>query len=80
MGPLLTEAELRVLPLLATHLTVGEIAERQFVSRATIKTQTISIYRKLDVTSRSEAVDRAAEIGLIESAAVPARRDFHLSG
>jgi LuxR family transcriptional regulator, maltose regulon positive regulatory protein len=76
---LLSDAELRVLPLLATHLNMAEIAERQFVSRATVKTQAISIYRKLDVTSRSEAVERAAEVGLIDSAAVPPRRDFHLS-
>ena len=67
-APLLSDAELRVLPLLATHLNIAEIAERQFVSRATVKTQAISIYRKLDVTSRSEAVERAAEIGLIDSA------------
>ena len=79
-SPLLTDAELRVLPLLATHLSIAEIAERQFVSRATVKTQAASIYRKLDVTSRNEAVERAAEIGLIDSAAVPPRRDFNLSG
>jgi LuxR family maltose regulon positive regulatory protein len=76
--PLLTGAEQRVLPLLATHLSIAEIAERQFVSRATVKSQAISIYRKLDVTSRSEAVERAAEVGLIDSAAVPPRRDFQL--
>ena len=79
-GRLLTDAELRVLPLLATHLNIAEIAERRFVSRATVKTQTISIYRKLGVTSRSEAVERAAGMGLIESAIVPPRRDFHASG
>jgi LuxR family transcriptional regulator, maltose regulon positive regulatory protein len=79
-APLLTVAELRVLPLLATHLNIAEIAERQFVSRATVKTQSISIYRKLDVTSRGAAVDRAADLGLIDSAAVPPRRDFELSG
>ena len=80
VSQLLTEAELRVLPLLGTHLSIAEIAERQFVSRATVKTQTISIYRKLDVTSRSEAVERAAEVGLIDSAVLPPKRDFHLSG
>jgi LuxR family transcriptional regulator, maltose regulon positive regulatory protein len=80
LTPLLTEAELRVLPLLATHLTIAEIAERQYVSRATIKTQAISIYRKLDVTKRSEAVERAVELGLIDPAAVPQARDFVLSG
>jgi len=79
-GPLLTDAELRVLPLLGTHLTILDIAARQFVSRATIKTQAISIYRKLDVTSRSEAVERAAEIGLIGSWGVARRRDFNRSG
>lgn len=77
---LLTEAELRVLPLLATHLTIAEIAQRNYVSRATVKTQAISIYRKLNVTKRNEAVERAVEIGLIDSAAMPRTRDFNLSG
>ena len=76
---LLTEAELRVLPLLATHLTIAEIAQRQYVSRGTVKTETISIYRKLDVTKRGEAVERAAAIGLIDSAAVPPARDLYPS-
>ena len=58
----------------------GEVAERQFVSCATVQTQAISIYRKLAVTSRSEAVDRAVAVGLIDSAVVPPSRDFHLSG
>jgi LuxR family transcriptional regulator, maltose regulon positive regulatory protein len=80
VGPLLTDAELRVLPLLATHLSIGEIAERQFVSRATVKTQAISIYRKLGVTSRSEAVEHAAAMGLIELAFMPPRREFRLAG
>ena len=79
-GSLLTEAELGVLPLLATHLSIPEIADRRFVSRATVKTQAISIYRKLDVTGRSEAVERAAEIGLIEPAVIPPKRDRDSSG
>lgn len=78
-APTLTDAELRVLPLLATHLNIAEIAERQYVSRATVKSQVISIYRKLEVSSRSQAVERAAGIGLIDSAAVPPRRDFYVS-
>jgi len=77
---LLTSAELRVLSMLSTHLSIGDIAERHFVSRATVKTQAISIYRKLNVTSRSEAVQRAADIGLVDSAVVPPPRDFHPSG
>ena len=61
----LTSAELRVLPLLTTHLSFREIGERLFVSRNTIKTQAISIYRKLGVSSRSGAIERAAELGLL---------------
>ena len=62
----LTPAELRVLPLLSTHLRFEEIAERLHVSRHTVKTQAVSIYGKLDVSSRGEAIDRAIEIGLLE--------------
>jgi len=61
----LTAAELRLLPLLSTHLSFREIGERLFVSRNTIKTQAISVYRKLGVSSRSEAIARASELGLI---------------
>jgi len=77
---LLTEAELRVLALLATHLTLAEIAERNYVSRATVKTQAISIYRKLEVTKRAQAVTRAIQLGMIDAAAEPRARDFDLSG
>jgi LuxR family maltose regulon positive regulatory protein len=66
-GSSLTTAELRVLPLLATHLSSREIAERLYVSPSTVKTQTASIYRKFGVSSRSAAVARAQEIGLLHS-------------
>jgi LuxR family maltose regulon positive regulatory protein len=62
----LTAAELRLLPLLATHLSFREIAERLFVSRNTIKTQAISVYRKLGASSRSEAISRALELSLVD--------------
>jgi LuxR family transcriptional regulator, maltose regulon positive regulatory protein len=62
----LTPAELRVLPLLSTHLMFEEIAERLHVSRHTVKAQVVSIYAKLDVSSRGQAIDRAIEIGLLE--------------
>jgi LuxR family maltose regulon positive regulatory protein len=65
-GARLTGAELRLLPLLATHLSFREIGERLFVSRNTIKTQAISVYRKLGVSSRSEAIHRADELGLVD--------------
>jgi len=64
----LTRAELRLLPLLSTHLSFREIGERVHVSRNTIKTQAISVYRKLGVSSRSEAVAVAEDLGLVESA------------
>lgn len=67
----LTGAELRLLPLLSTHLSFREIGERLFVSRNTIKTQAISVYRKLGVSSRSDAISRAGELGLIADAASP---------
>ena len=63
----LTGAELRLLPYLATHLTFPEIANRLFVSRNTAKTEAVSIYRKLGASSRSQAVERAVEVGLLES-------------
>ena len=64
MSPL-SPAELRLLPYLQTHLTFREIAERLFVSRNTISSEVGSIYRKLGVSSRSEAVEQATVIGLI---------------
>jgi LuxR family transcriptional regulator, maltose regulon positive regulatory protein len=60
----LTPAELRLLPLLATHLTFREIATELHVSRNTVKTQAISIYRKLGVSGRSEAIAAVAAFEL----------------
>ena len=67
----LTNAELRLLPYLATHLAFPEIASRLFISRNTVKTEAVSIYRKLGAYSRSQAVERAVEVGLIESSIYP---------
>ena len=61
----LTTAELRLLPLLTTHLTFPEIGERLYLSRYTVKSQAIAIYRKLNVTSRNAAVDRARALGMV---------------
>ena len=63
----LSPAELRLLPYLQTHLMMREIAERLFVSRNTVSSQVSSIYRKLGVSSRHEAVEHATRDG-------PARR------
>ena len=62
----LTAAELRLLPLLSTHLSFPEIAGEMFLSRYTVKSQAMSIYRKLGASSRSEAVARSRELGLLE--------------
>ncbi|MEZ5141831.1 MAG: LuxR C-terminal-related transcriptional regulator [Acidimicrobiales bacterium] len=61
----LTEAELRVLPHLATHLSLQEIAGELHVSRNTAKTHSVAIYRKLGVSSRSDAVAEARRLGLL---------------
>jgi LuxR family maltose regulon positive regulatory protein len=61
-----TTAELRLLPFLATHLSFREIGFRLHVSRNTIKTQAISVYRKLGASSRSEAIAKAERLGLLE--------------
>ena len=64
-GPMLSNAELRVLRLLPSHMSFREIGDRLHVSTNTVKTQAQSAYRKLDVVCRSEAVTRARIAGLI---------------
>ena len=76
----LTGAELRLLPYLATHLTFPEIGARLFISRNTVKTEAHSIYRKLDASSRGKAIERAVEVGLLESSIYPPRVDLTLDG
>jgi LuxR family maltose regulon positive regulatory protein len=61
----LTPAELRLFPLLATQLSFREIAESLFLSIHTVKAEVTSIYRKLGVSSRTKAIERAREIGLL---------------
>jgi len=62
----LTAAELRVLPMLATHLSFPEIGAEMFLSPHTVKSQAMSIYRKLGASSRNQAVIRSRELGLLE--------------
>jgi LuxR family transcriptional regulator, maltose regulon positive regulatory protein len=63
----LTAAELRLLPLLSTHLSFPEIAAEMFLSPNTIKSTVHSIYRKLGTSSRSQAVSRLRDLGLLEA-------------
>lgn len=62
----LTAAERRVLEHLPTHLTLEQIGEHIYVSRNTVKSHTISIYRKLGVSGRGAAVERARELHLLD--------------
>jgi LuxR family maltose regulon positive regulatory protein len=64
-GPTLTAAELQLAPYLVTHLTLQEIGQRLFVSRSTVKSHVSSIYAKCRVRTRSDAVDKLYELGLI---------------
>lgn len=61
----LTPAELRVLAFLPTHLSMQDIADQLLVSRNTVKTHLIAIYRKLGVSSRGHAVLAAQRRGLL---------------
>ena len=60
----LTPAELRLVGFLPTHLSLQEIADRLHLSRPTVKTHVASIYHKLGVKSRSEAVEIVEQAGL----------------
>ena len=60
-----TTAELRVLQFLPSHHSLGEIADELGVSLNTVKSQVQSAYRKLDASSRSEAVEAARRLGLL---------------
>ena len=64
-GTSLSAAELRIVPLLASHLTLQEVADRLYLSRHTVKTHSIAIYRKLGVSSRREAIGALQKMGLL---------------
>jgi LuxR family maltose regulon positive regulatory protein len=63
-----SEAELAVLRLLTTELSMREIGGELFLSPNTVRTHTRSIYRKLSVGSRADAVARAEALGLLDGA------------
>ena len=63
----LTSAEMRVLDLLPTHLTLAEIADQLHISRHTVKSHVAAVHRKLRAATRTEAVREARNHGLIES-------------
>ena len=61
----LTERELEVLRLLAAGLSNPEIANELVVSLNTVKTQVQSVYRKLNVSGRKEAIVVAKSLNLL---------------
>jgi LuxR family maltose regulon positive regulatory protein len=61
----LTSAELRVLHLLPTNLTLAGIADRLFISRTTVNSHTRSIHRKLGTSTRRNTVEIARSAGLL---------------
>ena len=63
----LSSAEERVLRLLPTHLSLSEIGDELYISRHTVKSHVGSVYRKLQASTRTEAVNRARELGLLSS-------------
>jgi len=63
----LTSREIDVLRLLHRGLTNDEIAERLDLGHGTVRNYTASIYRKMNVRNRTEAVKCAVDLGLIES-------------
>lgn len=65
LGEPLTDRETAVLRYLPTLLTNTELAEQMYISVNTVKAHLKSLYRKLDVTSRRQAVHRARELGLL---------------
>jgi LuxR family maltose regulon positive regulatory protein len=64
---MLTMAEMRILDLLPTHLTLSEIADRLFISRNTVKSHVAAVYRKLNASTRTQAVQEGRSTGLLES-------------
>lgn len=67
VGPTFSVREASIVALLPTYLTGVEIAEELGISPSTLKSHQQRIYRKLKVHSRSQAVQRLGELGLIES-------------
>jgi ATP/maltotriose-dependent transcriptional regulator MalT len=63
-GEPLSEAELRVLSLLVAGRSVSQVARELYLAPTTVKTHRRTIYRKLGVTNRQEAIERAAELDL----------------
>jgi LuxR family transcriptional regulator, maltose regulon positive regulatory protein len=72
----LTERELVVLRLLPSRLSTREISRELSVSVHTVRSQVQAVYRKLQASTRAEAVTRARELGLLPGSTSPTRSHF----
>jgi LuxR family maltose regulon positive regulatory protein len=61
----LTDREIQILTLLQTDLSLRGIGTELFISRNTAKSHVTSLYRKLGVTSRTAAIERARQLDLL---------------
>jgi ATP/maltotriose-dependent transcriptional regulator MalT len=62
---LLTAREREILGLMAAGMTNPQIATQLVIGASTVKTHTLTIYRKLEVANRTQAIRRAQELGLL---------------
>ena len=67
VGALLTRREQVILSNLSEDVTLEQIATKLFVTRNTVKSQVRSVYRKLGVSNRADAVAWARRAGIGES-------------
>jgi ATP/maltotriose-dependent transcriptional regulator MalT len=63
---ILSAAEMRVLQLMPTHLSLSEIGDQLHTSRNTVKSHVAALYRKLGCSTRTEVVGRGRDLGLLE--------------
>ena len=64
---LLTAREREILGLMATGMTNPQIAGQLIIGAGTVKTHTLTIYRKLEVANRTQAIVRAQKVGLLRA-------------
>jgi len=68
MVPSLTTTERQIIGLLPSPLSFAQMAQRLDVSPGTVRATAITLYRRMGVVSRAEAVERALVLGLAEQA------------
>ena len=64
---ILTAREREILGLMAAGMTNPQIAAQLVIGAGTVKTHALTIYRKLEVANRTQAILRAQELGLLHA-------------